>query len=158
VPFVFVALFFADGTLESDAGTDASASSFTAASTKGQEPAAIVSFSEEEITSLRLLFQFMDRKGHGYLTKDMILANGEDSGDYIDTFELDTFFEVVDADDDEKIGVEEFIVCSSVEKNARSQKEIVEGRRSLVEGNGRAITCILFSVCYPCTCMYVMCA
>ena len=123
VPFVLVALFFLGGTLESDAGAGASASSFAAASTKGQESAAIVSFSEEEITSLRLLFQFMDRKGHGYLTKDMILANGEDSGDYIDTFELDTFFEVVDADDDEKIGVEEFLLFAHRLKKMHGAKK-----------------------------------
>jgi diadenosine tetraphosphatase ApaH/serine/threonine PP2A family protein phosphatase len=83
----------------------------------------IISFSEEEITSLRLLFQFMDRKGHGYLTKDMILANGEDSGDYIDTFELDTFFEVVDADDDEKIGVEEFLLFAHRLKKMNNSKK-----------------------------------
>jgi len=53
----------------------------------------------------------------------MILANGEDSGDYIDTFELDTFFEVVDADDDEKIGVEEFLLFAHRLKKMHGAKK-----------------------------------
>ena len=85
----------------------------------------MVSFSEDEITSLRLLFQFMDRNCTGYLTKDMILANGEDGGDYIDTFELDTFFEVVDADDDEKIGIEEFLLFAHRLKKMTSSKNLL---------------------------------
>jgi hypothetical protein len=66
----------------------------------------------------------MDRHSRGYLTKAMIMANGEDSGDYIDTFELDTFFEVVDADDDSKIGIEEFLLFAHRLKKMNSSKNI----------------------------------
>ena len=65
--------------------TDTLATSNTSSATAAASSSEI-SFSEDEINSLRLLFQFMDRKGQGYLTKDMILANGE----FLTSFE--TFF------------------------------------------------------------------
>eukprot|EP00612_Vaucheria_litorea_P004897 CAMPEP_0171470130 /NCGR_PEP_ID=MMETSP0945-20130129/11740_1 /TAXON_ID=109269 /ORGANISM="Vaucheria litorea, Strain CCMP2940" /LENGTH=383 /DNA_ID=CAMNT_0011999493 /DNA_START=221 /DNA_END=1372 /DNA_ORIENTATION=- len=66
-------------------------------------------FSAEEIIVLKLIFSLFDQKGKEFVSRDDIRSYAEESGDYAQLKEIDTCMEALDADQDDKISLHDYI-------------------------------------------------